>query len=238
MKKIILSVYVPCFNEEHHILGTLKNIIKGIKNLNYEILVANDASTDKSLELVKKFKKLNPNANIRIFSNKVNKGLGYNFWKIAKKAKGKYYAIIFGDNAVSSRIIKNFISKIGKAEIVLTYQKKDKRDFFRKNLSKLFVKIINLITSNNLTYYNGNGLYLLKDIKAFKSNPSGFAFQAELITHLLMQNKTYIELGIIPFYDKNKKFSKSEALKLKNIFSIIKSIIHIFLSQIIHLLKH
>ena len=51
MEKIILSVFVPCFNEENNISNALNNIKEGIQNVNYEILIADDASVDKTIEI-------------------------------------------------------------------------------------------------------------------------------------------------------------------------------------------
>ena len=101
MKEIILSIFVPCFNEENYITNTLNNIKEGIQTISYEILVADDASTDKTIEMIEKFKKSNPNINIKIFRNKKNRGLGYNFWATAHKALGKYYFILMQYSGLS-----------------------------------------------------------------------------------------------------------------------------------------
>ena len=60
MEDITLSIFVPCFNEENDIVTALNNIKEGVQNINYEVLVVDDASTDKTLEVIEKFKKNNP----------------------------------------------------------------------------------------------------------------------------------------------------------------------------------
>ena len=97
MEKITLSIFVPCFNEENNITNTLNNIKEGIQNINYEVLVSDDASQDKTIEMVEKFKKNNPNINIKIFHNENNRGVGFNYYATAYKALGKYYMVICGD---------------------------------------------------------------------------------------------------------------------------------------------
>ena len=69
MEKITLSIFVPCFNEEKNITRSLNNIKEAIQNISYEILVADDGSKDKSVEMIEKFKKENPDLNIKIFIN-------------------------------------------------------------------------------------------------------------------------------------------------------------------------
>ena len=237
MEDITLSIFVPCFNEENDIVTALNNIKEGVQNINYEVLVVDDASTDKTLELIEKFKKNNPNINIKIIPNKINKGLGYNFWETAKKAQGKYYMSVFGDGGIPPNELKKLTSNIGKADIILAYFN-DQRGFFRKLLSKLFVFGVNLITSNNIKYYNSDNIYLLENVKSFKNGGSGFAYQAELITDLLRQKKSYVEIEIkIPFETEKSMSTTSQALKLHNVVSVLGSVISIFLKQIVHVVK-
>ena len=56
MEEITLSIFVPCFNEENDITNALNNIKEGIQNISYEVLVADDASIDKTVELIENCK--------------------------------------------------------------------------------------------------------------------------------------------------------------------------------------
>ena len=60
MEKITLSIFVPCFNEEKNIIKTLDNINEAVQNINYEILIADDGSKDRTVEFVEEFKKKKP----------------------------------------------------------------------------------------------------------------------------------------------------------------------------------
>ena len=188
LKEITLSIFVPCFNEENDIITALNNIKEGIENISYEVLIADDASTDGTVYLIEQFIKNNSNVNIKLFKNKINKGLGFNFWETAKKAQGKYYMIVFGDGGIPSVELKKLVNNIGKADMILTYFN-DQRRFFRRTLSKLFVITINLLTLNKIKYYNSDNIYLLNDVKTFNKGGSGFAYQAELITDLIKKKR-------------------------------------------------
>ena len=111
MEKITLSIFVPCFNEENNIINTLNNIKEGIQDISYEVLVADDASKDKTIEMVEKFKKNNPNVNVKIFSNENNKGIGFNYYATAHKALGKYYMLINGDAVDPPSEIKKILHR-------------------------------------------------------------------------------------------------------------------------------
>ena len=67
-----LSVIVPVYNEESTILTLLDKIID-LKDLDKEIIVVDDGSTDKTSELISKYNKKN---NIRLISHNKNKGKG------------------------------------------------------------------------------------------------------------------------------------------------------------------
>ena len=237
MEEITLSIFVPCFNEENDITNALNNIKDGIQNISYEVLIVDDASTDKTTEMIEKFKKNNPNVNIKIIRNENNLGIGFNHRATVHKASGKYYMMITGDAPEPSDEIKKIVNNIGKADMILTYLI-DKRGVARRTLSRGYNIIINLITLNNIKYYNSDNIYLLENLKLCSEGRSGFGFQAELITEQIRQKKTYIEVEIKPLFETKKSLSEtSQALKLHNLVSVIGSVISIFLKQIIYILK-
>ena len=233
MKEITLSIFVPCYNEEKNINKSLNNIKEAVQNISYEILVADDGSKDKSVTMIEKFKKENPNLNIKIFTNQKNQGLGFNYYNKAHKASGKYYMLVNGDAVDLPSEIKKIINNIGKADMILPYFI-DKRNIFRKIISKIFVTILKLITFTNLKYYNGQALHLLENVKMYGGKASGFAYQAELIAALILRKKTYVEVEIVPAF---RLHGSTSAFTLRNILSVGKSIMVIFYNRIAYLAK-
>ena len=234
MEKITLSIFVPCFNEEKNITRSLNNIKEAIQNISYEILVADDGSKDKSVEMIEKFKKENPNLNIKIFINEKNRGLGFNYYDKANKASGKYYMLVNGDAVDPPSEIKKIIDNIGKVDMILPYFI-DKRNTIRKIISKIFIIILKIITFTNLKYYNGQALHSLENVKKYGSaKASGFAYQAELIAALILRKKTYIEVEIVPAF---RLHGSTSAFSFRNILSVGKSIIVIFYNRITYSIK-
>ena len=240
MDKITLSIYVPCFNEENNIANTLNKIKEAVQHISYEVLIVDDASKDKTTDMAEKFKKNNPNVNIKIIRNENNKGIGFNHRVTAYKAIGKYYMMIAGDAPEPSAEIKKVVNNIGKADMILTYLV-DKRGITRRVLSKIFSFAVNLITLNNIKYYNGPNIHLLKNVKLYSGRRSGYGYSAELITAQLKERKTYIEVEISPYTPPSEKLELLELLdKLKNLQklpSVTASLISIFFNQIIYIVK-
>ena len=67
IEKITLSIYVPCFNEENNITNTLNKIKEAAQHISYEVIVVDDGSEDKTMEMIEKFNKDNPNANCQFY---------------------------------------------------------------------------------------------------------------------------------------------------------------------------
>ena len=55
MEKISLSIFVPCFNEEKNITKTLNYIKEEVQSINYEIIVVDDGSKDKTIEMIENY---------------------------------------------------------------------------------------------------------------------------------------------------------------------------------------
>src|ERR1700733_4715383 len=96
-----LSLFVSCYNEETFIEDTLNTINTAMQRVNkmYEIIIIDDNSTDKSVEIIQKYIEQHPDINIILRANKKNKGLARNYIDGAFIGRGKYYRLICGDNA-------------------------------------------------------------------------------------------------------------------------------------------
>ena len=181
---------------------------------------------------------------IKLFRNESHKGLGFNYFATAHKASGKYYLNLNGDAVEPLQSIRTMVNNIGKADIItchhdfncrsIFYKSEDKQNFTRRLISRLFVITINLITFNNMKYYNGPTIHLLENVKLYKKSVAGMGYQAELITYLLTLNKTYKEILVETI---ERKSGTSKAVTLNNIINVSKSIMRIFFNQILYIIK-
>src|SRR5260370_20990680 len=95
-----VSFVVDCLNEEENVLGTIETITKAMERVGcrFEILVFDDGSQDNASGVVAAYQSANPQAPVRLFGNKVNRGLAYNFVEGAFQGCGRYYRAVPGDN--------------------------------------------------------------------------------------------------------------------------------------------
>ena len=89
------SIVIPIFNEEKNIPTLIKEIsdIKEIKNF-YELIFVNDCSTDRSLQLLKDFKK---NESIKIINNTSNLGQSFSINRGILQSKHDIIITMDGD---------------------------------------------------------------------------------------------------------------------------------------------
>ena len=224
-ESVYCTFFVPCLNEEKNIIRTINNIIKSVESCgmeSYEILINDDGSDDDSYFFT-------------VNSNKVVMGLGFGFAECSYIAKGKYYMMISGDGSISNQAIESVLLELGRADVIIPYWgNKDPRSIPRAILSYLFTSIVNLLSGEKIKYYNGNVGHIRENVMRWHSETYGFAYQAEIITRLLLEtDATYIEVPVL-FFD--RKEGVSNAFKLTNILSIIYSLMNIALRRIRHLL--
>ena len=108
MKKLDLSIVIPCYNEEKIIFNTLETISNFFKNKNYELIIVDDGSIDKTRDIVKKFDKVILN------KERKNKGKGYSIKEGVLVAQGDL--ILISDADLSAPVsefykLKKFIDK-------------------------------------------------------------------------------------------------------------------------------
>lgn len=215
-----LTIFVPCYNEEGNILDTFDTIFSALDetNLTYEIIIIDDASTDQSKEVICDYIKEYPGRNICLKVRKVNIGLAQNYIDGAFMAKGRYYKLICGDNAEHKEILLNVFNSLGKVDMVIPYHIRiEGRSFMRHLLSNTYTTIVNILSGYWLKYYNGGALHYTYNVMRWHTDYHGYSFQADVITRLLDQGMTYIE---IPATSQERKTGKSSALKLKNFLSV------------------
>ncbi len=101
----IVSVCIPLWNKEAYVEEMLFSVInQTYKSL--EIIISDNASTDRSIELISKFN----DPRIKIYSNPENMGGMYNFRKIFTYATGKYMTYLSADDALDLTTIEKAIT--------------------------------------------------------------------------------------------------------------------------------
>ena len=222
-----LTVFVSCYNESDHIIGTLDAVRRAAAEagLGYEIIVIDDGSRDNSRQLVADYILSHPEDRIVLRANRANKGLAQNYFDAAFLGIGRYYRLICGDNAEPVESISAVFKAIGEADIIVPYYEASAgRSWQRRLLSSGYTGLINLMTGNRLHYYNGLAVHLRHNVMRWHPSTRGFGFQADILCQLLDLGFTYREL---PIRMVEQRRGKSNAMTFRNLLSVAHSLFEI-----------
>lgn len=147
MKKISVSVIVVTYNRKEEVLDCLESIF-GSDYKDFELILVDNASTDGTIEFVKK----TIGSRVKIIKSETNLMAGGGRNLGATYAKGKYLLFIDSDNVIGKRMISELVENAEKIENwgilgPLMYYFKDKKRLWWADSR------INLWTSK--TYYIG-----------------------------------------------------------------------------------
>ena len=143
-------VVIPVYNESKNILKVIDELKK--EKYPYDILIANDASTDNTLELLK-------NTGVKVISNTFNMGYAHSIQlgiRYAYKYSYDYVVLFDGDTQHIASYIPKLIEKNieTKSDLVIGSRYLDgsyKQYFFRLVGTKLFSILIRLFCHKKIT---------------------------------------------------------------------------------------
>jgi glycosyltransferase involved in cell wall biosynthesis len=165
MKKV--SIVIPCYNEESNIEPIISSLRAIFSNLHtYELILVDDGSNDRTLEVIKSQANLHPEVKYVSFS----RNFGHQYALIAglTYAEGDCVITMDADLQHPPQLVPQLIAKWEEGyDIVYTIRKQDKSlSFFKRSSSGLFYKILNFFS--DLKMENGEADFRLLDKKVLK----------------------------------------------------------------------
>jgi glycosyltransferase involved in cell wall biosynthesis len=205
MRKLI-SIVTPTFNEELNIERLCLKISEQMSQLNYdyEHLIIDNDSKDKTQEIIKKLCK--QDKRIKAIFNAKNFGhLRSPFYGLLQ-SKGEAVIYIASDFQDPIELIPDLIQKWSQGhEVVLLQKNSSDENFFMNFLRKLFYKFINLLSDIDLTINTtGSGIFDKKIVNILKSIDEPYPYFRGLVSEI--SNK----IEIISFNQPKRKYGKSK----------------------------
>lgn len=213
MKNPYLSVVIPCLNEEHFLPFLLKNL-NAQTYTNFEVIVVDGNSEDKTAEIAKKFKS---KYSLRLYST-TTRNVGFQRNLGAKKAKGK--VIVFFD--ADTQIPKNYLAKIAQTfetkhpHLLTTYIKVNSD----KPIEKFYASLSNLVFEFGKISKSGYSFGSMQAVKrsAFLDiggydTKTKFGEDGQLFEKLLKHNYKYIILKSPRYIFSMRRFQSDDAFR-------------------------
>lgn len=147
----LLSIVVPCFNEEESLGIFIEEIQKVIANYNFEILFINDGSTDNTLEKIKEL--ANANSYVKYISFSKNFGKESAIYAGLKNASGDLICIMDADLQHPPSLLPEMIEAISGEDYDVVAARRTTRKGepkIKSFFSSLFYKFFNKIAEMDL----------------------------------------------------------------------------------------
>lgn len=140
-----ISIFMPAFNEEGNIATTIIDARDAAKTVasDYEIIVVDDGSRDRTDEVVKELAKYDPN--IRLVKHTKNKGYGAAVKTGLKACQKEWIFFTDSDGQFHYDELPQFVKSIGKYDLVIGYRKKRMDPFHRVFVAQVLLKVWNFV---------------------------------------------------------------------------------------------
>lgn len=157
MKKI--SVVIPCYNEEENIREITEAVIDKIKKYDYEIIICDNHSTDKTQKYITEICK--NNKKVKAIFNIKNFGLYKSPYYGMLQATGDCVISVCADFQDPVELIPKFIEEWEKgSKIVVGIKNKSEENRFMYGIRTIYYKLANIMSDVQiLEHFSGFALY-------------------------------------------------------------------------------
>lgn len=100
----MVSIVIPCYNQIHYTYACLQSILEFTRDVTYEVIIADDVSTDGTAELERY------TDGLVICRNKTNQGFLRNCNQAAEAARGKYIMFLNNDTKVTEGWLSSLVN--------------------------------------------------------------------------------------------------------------------------------
>ncbi|MFH1408347.1 MAG: glycosyltransferase family 2 protein [Nanoarchaeota archaeon] len=227
----MLSIAIPCYNEEEIIGKTVSDLVGALKiaNVSYELILVDNGSFDKTPIILKKL----ANRHIRILTLDQNRGFGGGVIAGLKEGTGDYISFTCADGQVSpEEIIRLYkIAQEKDVAVVKGDRRKNYKSFFRRFVSRCYHLFVMLLFPVRVHDVNGYPILFRKDVlKAIHLSVNDWIIQVQMLSNVTRKGYKIVELPIT-YYE--RKGGRSH-IKFSSIFTIFFQLIRYRIWRTLH----
>lgn len=176
-----LTIAIPAYNEEDNLQWVLKNTLSQAPKYlsDFEIVVINDGSTDKTQDIVETFAK--KHKCIRVLHQQ-NKGYGEAMLVGIKNAKKEFVAYMPADGQFLVEDMRYCLPLIGKADLILG-ARGSRADYtaYRLMLSYTYLIVLRILFGVAFQDVNWLNIWRTREVQKLKINSRGIFLLAEIV---------------------------------------------------------
>lgn len=212
------TVIVPALNEERNLRPAVEAVLQHIGPLatRLEVLVFDDASTDRTGEVADRLAAEDPR--IRVFHNPRRLNIGGIYRAGTREARGEYVFLIPGDNEIRVDEVARGLKYLDRADLVIFYVTNVRvRPPLRRFLSKLYAWLVNRLYGTDFSYTNGTNVFRTEVVRRLPIRTDGFSYQTEAVVKAVRSGLDFVQVGI---EIKARTSGASKALTWRNLRTV------------------
>jgi glycosyltransferase involved in cell wall biosynthesis len=215
MPKAKVLIFIVAYNAESTIQAVLSRIPREVLEMNYEILIIDDQSKDKTFEAAEAFRKAHGTYNLTVLFNPVNQGYGGNQkigYEYAVRNGFDAVALVHGDGQYAPEALPQLLAPIlndqadavfGSRMLTKDGARKGGMPLYKFVGNKILTYIQNRLLHSKLSeFHSGYRVYSVAVLKQipFQYNTDDFHFDTEIIIQFMMKRFRILELPIPTYY--------------------------------------
>ena len=214
-----ISIVVPALNEERHLEQAVTSILPAVEQHfdDYEILIFNDGSSDRTAEIADDLAKRYEN--VRAFHHETPQNIG-GVLDAGLHAATKYWFIwVDGKGATPTEALDTIFSQKGRADLVVPYTiNEHERSLGRRMVHNIYCGILNLTFGLDLKAYNHLVLCRREDALRFTIHTRSYSYLSEQLIKLITSGCSYVQVGVYDRFDNTGR--KTKVFKLRNVLGV------------------
>tara|TARA_B100001057_G_scaffold392508_1_gene401119 strand:+ start:18088 stop:18780 length:693 start_codon:yes stop_codon:yes gene_type:complete len=220
---MILSIIIPCFNEQKT-LNKIFDKIQNFKELEKEIIIIDDCSSDGTPNVIKEL--VEKNDNVKSIRHSKNLGKGSAIKSGLSLCQGDIIIIQDADLEYDPKDYPNLLEPFKKTDADIVYGTRFKGGgysrlhfFWHYVANKILTLLTNVMTNLNMSDMETGYKVFKKDaIKSIEINEKSFGVEPEITIKLAKKNFIFYE---VPISYMGRSYTEGKKITLKDAFIAI-----------------
>lgn len=215
-----ITIVVAALNEEGNLAHAVEIAVGAVEHWfdEYEILIFNDGSTDRTGAIADEIAAANPR--VRAVHHDHPHCLGGVISEGYEQARMNYVLWIDGKGATTREALDTLFSRKGQADLVISYPlNDDERSLRRRMVSWTYRTLFQTLFGLRLRYLNAPSMTRAELVRQFSIRTRSYGWQTEALIKMIRSGCTYVEVGIVDRHDNAGR--RTKAFRLNNVIGIM-----------------